>query len=47
MSVIYEELPDRPPDGSNIDRKCPTIEIKKTLGSHIGSVGIASSMNET
>jgi len=30
ISVIYEELPDRPPDGSSIDRKCPTIEIKKS-----------------
>ena len=30
ISVIYEELPDRLSDGSSIDRKCPTIEIKKS-----------------
>lgn len=41
ISVIYEELPARLPDGSSIDRKCSTIEIKKKLDADIGSIGIA------
>lgn len=33
--MIYEELPDRPPDGSSIDRKCLTIEIKKKRSTRV------------
>lgn len=47
ISVIYEERPVRRPDGSSIDRKCPTIELeKKESDAHIGSPGSAAPTNE-